>query len=106
MLLLTSPTLPAGCALTRASYVMIQHASGKGATYRLAWSGWAAGWSHLPPAIRAVRQSHLQEVPTRRSGSWAVLVCLLLGRPSAHAELLRRQAASGLRRVARRARCA
>src|SRR6266852_4670680 len=104
MLLLTSPTLPVGCALTRESYVMIWYASGKGTPHRSAWSGRAPGWGHLPPAIRAVWQSHLQEVPTRRTWSRAVLVRLLLGLPTADAQLLRRQAAAGRRRVARRTR--
>src|SRR6266852_7436520 len=100
MLLLTSPTLSACCALTAASYVMIEHASGKGAPHRSARLCW---WSHLPPAVRAVWQSHLQKVPASRTWPWAVLVWLLLGLPSADAQLLRRQAAPCRRRVARRA---
>src|SRR5207249_1207003 len=99
-LLVTSPTLPAACPLTSKSYVMIEHASGKGTPDRSARPCW---WSHLPPAIRAVRQSHLQEVPACRTWPWAVLVWLLLGLPSADAQLLRRQATPCRRRVDRRA---
>src|SRR2546425_12521775 len=100
----TSPTPAAGCPLTTPSYVMIWHAAGKGTPRRSLRAGWTPRWGHLPPAIRAVWQNYLHEVPARRTWPRAVLVWLLLGLPAADAQLLRWQAAAGWRRTHRRAR--
>src|SRR2546425_3713717 len=103
-LVVTSPIVPAGCSLIRESYVMVEYATWKSAPRRSLRAGWTPRWGHLPPAIRAVWQSYLHEVPARRTWPRAVLVCLLLGLPAADAQLLRRQAAAGWRRTHRRAR--
>src|SRR6266536_4096382 len=103
-LVVTSPTVAAGCPLIRESYVMVEHATWKGAPRQSLRAGWTPRWGHLPPAIRAVWQSDLHEVPARRTWPRAVLVWLLLGLPAADAQLLHRQAAASWRRTHRRAR--
>src|ERR1700687_4378578 len=57
---------------------------------------------HLPPTVRTLRQTKLQEVRATRTRPRAVLVRLLLGLPTTHQELLCWQAAAGWRRGDRR----
>src|SRR5215831_18721899 len=76
---------------SHAAYVRNAHASSESAAYRSQSTCWPTRWGQLPSAIRSLRQNGLSPLPTRRTWTWSVLVRLLLGLPSAHQELLRRQ---------------
>src|SRR5207248_1935848 len=97
---MTSHARSKPCRGSDESYVMVEHGSGKGTSHRPPPPCGPPRWRHLPPTVRTLWQSLVQEVPACWTRPRPVLVRFLLGLSAAHAQLLRRQATPRWRRIA------